>query len=149
MRISLVTPLFLSAMDHNCNAALQVFGPPAMFHNLYLPPLPPRKVIETNREALVRLRNDLTLFENQQFLAVDMYRWFGFDEDDRPYWGYCVESACNDATNEALILIQIEDDDGIERAMRRVPRDSMYTWRQAELFNNERYVRGACGRRDA
>mmetsp|Transcript_18251 Transcript_18251/g.25955 ORF Transcript_18251/g.25955 Transcript_18251/m.25955 type:complete len:131 (+) Transcript_18251:51-443(+) len=126
MRVSLVTPLFLSAMDHNYNAALRVFGPPAMFDDLYLPPLPPNVVIETNREALVRLGHDLTLFENQQFSALDMYRRFGFDEDDRPYLGHCVESPCNDVTNEALLLIRIVDEDGIERALRWVPRDRIY-----------------------
>ena len=126
-------------MNHNYNAALRVFGPPAMVDDLFLPPLPPNVLIETNREALIRLGRDLTLIENQQFTAVNMYRRFGFDEDDRPYWGYCVESACSDFTNESLILIRVEEEDGIERALRWVPRDSVYTREQAELFYDEQY----------
>ena len=86
--------------------------------------------METNFEALVRIGRELDLIENQQVSsAVEMYRRFGFDENDRPYWGYCVESACNNFTNESLLLIRSEEEDGVERTLRWVPRDSVYTWR--------------------
>ena len=99
--------------------------------DLYLPPLPPNSAMETNLEAL------MDLIENQQFsFAVKMYHRFGFDENDRPYWGYCVELACNDFTNESLLLIWSEEEGGIERKLLLVPRGSMYTWRHAELFYN-------------
>ena len=142
MRVSLAVPLFLSSRDHNYNAALRHFGPPSMFDDdLYLPPLPPNTAMETNREALIRIGRELDLIENQQFSsAVEMYRRFAFYENDRPYWGYCLESACNDFTNEPLLLIRSEEEDGIERTLRWVPRDSMYTWRHAELFYNEQYA---------
>ena len=140
--MSVTVPLFLSSMDHNDNAALRLFGPPSIFdEDLYLPPLPPNTVMETNFEALVRIGRELDLIENQQVSsAVEMYRRFGFDENDRPYWGYCVESACNIFTNESLLLIRSEEEDGVERTLRWVPRDSVYTWRHAELFHNEQYV---------
>ena len=126
--MSVTVPLFLSSMDHNYNAALRLFGPPSIFDDdLYLPPLPPNTVMETNFEALVRIGRELDLIENQQVSsAVEMYRRFGFDENDRPYWGYCVESACNDCTNESLLLIRSEEEDDMEKTLRWVPRDSMY-----------------------
>jgi len=92
-----------------------------------------------NCEALFYHGRNLFLIENQQSTAVEMYHWFGFDEDDRPYWGYCVV-ACSDFTNESLLLIQVEEEDAIGRALSWVLRDSMYTWKQAELFYDEQYV---------
>lgn len=69
MRTSLPFPLLLSSLDHNYNAALQVFGLSAMFDKLYLPPLPPNLVMEANRESLIRLGRDLSLIKNQQVSA--------------------------------------------------------------------------------
>ena len=56
MKIPLAFPLFLSLTDHNFNAALQLYGPPAMVASDIIPALPPN---ETNRDTLARLIHDL------------------------------------------------------------------------------------------
>ena len=66
--------------------------------------------------------------------------FFDDDDDDWPYRSYCVESACNDVSSESLLLIRIEEEDGIEKALCWVHCDSLYTWKQAELFYGEQCV---------
>ena len=71
-----------------------------MFASDIIPALPPNVVPETNRETLVRLKHDVALISEQQLSATDLYRLFGHDELDRPFWGYCVESARVDNLQE-------------------------------------------------
>jgi hypothetical protein len=62
MRVSVTVPLFLSSMDHNYNATLRLFGPPSIFDDdLYLPPLPPNTVMETNLVVLLRSSRTVVL----------------------------------------------------------------------------------------
>jgi len=135
-----VAPLFLSSMRHNYNAVLRVFAPPRMHDDFFLPLLPPNVCIETNGEASIRIGRDLTLIANQQFSATGLYRRFGFDEDGRPYWGYVVEWAFSEINDEPLMLMRLEERGGIEKTLHWVPRDSMYTFTQAELLYDEQYV---------
>ena len=70
MKVPLVFPFFMSSADHNYTAALQLYGPPAMYSNDVIPALPPNAVTETNRETLVRLKHDLPWIEEQQLTAA-------------------------------------------------------------------------------
>mmetsp|Transcript_14017 Transcript_14017/g.20062 ORF Transcript_14017/g.20062 Transcript_14017/m.20062 type:complete len:283 (+) Transcript_14017:154-1002(+) len=140
MRLRLAFPLFLSSADHNYNAALCIVGPLAMFANeMCLSSMPPNAVRESNRETLHRLGGDLAQIDNQQLSAVDSYRMLGHDECDRPFWGYCVESARVDNTNEILILIWSDEEDNIARALRWMPLTDLYTRKQAQLFYQVQY----------
>ena len=51
-----------------------------------------------------------------------------------------MEWAVSEMNDESLMLMRIEEEDGIERTLRWVPRDSMYTFTQAKLFYGEQYV---------
>ena len=95
MRINLpMKSLFSALSNNNYNAAMQIYGPPVMFSDaLRLPALPTYAVRETNRETLERLGHDLTLIGDNQLSAADLYRLYGHDELDRPFWGYGVEAA--------------------------------------------------------
>ena len=111
MRINLpLTSLWSALSNHNYNAALQIYGRPAMFSNaLQLPALPTYAVRETNRETLERLGHDLTLIGDSQLSAADSYRLYGHDELDRPFWGYGVEAARVDDSRGILVLIWSDD----------------------------------------
>ena len=47
MKFSMAFPLFLSSRDHNFNAALQLYGPQAMFANNIVPAQPHNVVTES------------------------------------------------------------------------------------------------------
>ena len=68
--------------------ALRVFGPRQKFYDLGLPLMPPNVEMEMDHEALGQIGLDLSLLKNQQFYAVDLYRRFGFNDEDSPFWGY-------------------------------------------------------------
>ena len=48
----------------------------------------------------MQLKHDVALISEQQLSAADLYRLFGYDELDRLFWGYCVESARVDNLQE-------------------------------------------------
>ena len=51
-----LSTLWSASSNHNCNAALHIYGPPAMFSNdLRLPAMPASVARETNRETLEHL----------------------------------------------------------------------------------------------
>ena len=70
----------LTSSDHNYNAALRLYGPPAMFQDeLKLPSKPHNARTESNDENLHRLGYDLTGDGNEELSAVA---------------GYCVSMTC-------------------------------------------------------
>ena len=73
MKISMAFSLFLSSRDHNFNAALQLYGPPAMFANNIVPALPLNVVTETNQETLAWMRQDLAWIDEQLLTAIFRY----------------------------------------------------------------------------
>jgi len=129
-------PLFWSSSsDHNYNAALRIYGPPAMFsYDLRLPDFPAGAVRETNGETLERLERDLTLIGDNQLSAVDSYRLYGYDERDRPFWGYGVEAARVVNSADVLILVRSDEEVSVGKALRWMPLSSLYTRRQAFLL---------------
>ena len=133
MRIHLSIPLFLSASDHSYNVALRLYGPPAMFANNIIPALPLNAVPETNRESLVRLKHDLAWIGEQHLFAADSYRFFGYDELDQPFWGYCVESARVENSREILMLMRSSEGRARTSTLRWMPMDKLYTRKHAHL----------------
>ena len=135
MNIRLVMSLFLGSADHSYNAALQIFGNPSMFAaDLCLPALPPNAVRETNRDTVERLGCDLILIGNQQLSAADSYRLYGFDETDRPFWGYGVEAARMEDSVEILVLMRSDEKATVDRTLRWMPLSKLYTRKQALFF---------------
>lgn len=80
-----------------------------MFASDIIPALPPNAAPETNRETLVRLKHDLTMISEQELSAADLYRLYGCDELEQPFWGYCVESARVDSTRDFFVLMRSND----------------------------------------
>ena len=132
MRLRLVSSLFLStsSSNSNYNAALHIFGPPTMFpSDLHLPSEPPNAVIESNEEILRRLGHDLTGID--ELSAIDVYRLFLHADSDHPTWGYCLEAARNEITNEIQILFHSDEEEDDERFLDWIPLSSFYTRKQA------------------
>jgi len=127
-------PLFLSLTDHNFNAALQLYGPPAMFVDDVIPALPPNAVSETDRETLVRLKHDLAWIGEQQLSAADAYRMYGYDELDQPFWGYCVESARVDNSRDILVLMRSNEGQTRASTLQWMPMSKVYTRKHAHLL---------------
>ena len=133
MKVSLVFSLFANSLNHNYNAALQLYSPPAMFTSDIVPALPDRADTEDNRETLERLRHDLRLCSEGVLSASDLYRFFGYDDDERPFWGYCVESACVAETKEIFMLMHITNDRTQARVLRWIPMEKLFTRKHAHL----------------
>eukprot|EP00590_Aulacoseira_subarctica_P008634 CAMPEP_0172425022 /NCGR_PEP_ID=MMETSP1064-20121228/29634_1 /TAXON_ID=202472 /ORGANISM="Aulacoseira subarctica , Strain CCAP 1002/5" /LENGTH=217 /DNA_ID=CAMNT_0013167585 /DNA_START=68 /DNA_END=721 /DNA_ORIENTATION=+ len=138
MRLHMSLPLFLGAGDHDYNAALRLFGSPSMFaSDLRLPAMPLNAVGESNWEILVRLGDDLTLINDDQLSALDSYRFFGYDEMKRPFWGYGVESARArvGSGEEIIVLMRSDDQTNIDKALCWMPLGKLYTRKQARLVH--------------
>ena len=136
MKIRVAVPLFLSALDYNYNAALRLYGPPAMFAEgsiPIIPALPFNVVTESNRETLVRLKHDLAWIGEQQLSAADAYRMCVCDELEQPFWGYCVESARADDSKEILVLMRSNEGRTRASTLRWVPMSKVYTRKHAHL----------------
>mmetsp|Transcript_1190 Transcript_1190/g.1826 ORF Transcript_1190/g.1826 Transcript_1190/m.1826 type:complete len:197 (+) Transcript_1190:364-954(+) len=106
MRIPMAFSFFMSAANHNYNAVLHLYSPPAMIVNDIVPTLPPNAVTETNRVTLTRLKHDLVLVEEQLLSAADAYRMYVCNGHDPPFWGYVVESAQVDGPRDILVLMR-------------------------------------------
>jgi len=133
MQIRPLSSLFLRAAssNHDYNAALRIFGPPAMFRDdLYLSAEPETVVIETNQEIYRRLTHDLTSMTNDELSAVDAYRLYRYADLEHPTWGYCFEAARNEITNDIQILFRSDDEDDL-KFLDWVPLSSFYTLEQA------------------
>ena len=55
-----------------------------------------------NWETLEWCGHDLTLIDDQQLSAADLYHMFGYDELDSPFWGIGEEAAHVDNSKEIL-----------------------------------------------
>ena len=78
-----------------------------MFSSDAIPALPDGAKTEGNHETLVRLRHDLCWSYEAVLSASDSYRFYGCDEDEQSFWGYCVETACVDETKEIFMLMHL------------------------------------------
>ena len=134
MKVPFVFPLFLSTLDHNYNAALQLYGPPAMFANDVIPALPPNAVTETNLETLVRLKHDLSWIDEQLLTKADAYRMYMFNIVQKPCWGYCVESARVTDSKEILVLMRSNEGRTCASMLRWVPMSQVHTKKNAHLL---------------
>ena len=105
-----------------------------MLDELTLPDLPAGAVRETNGETVERLGRDVTLIGDNQLSAVDSYRLYGYDERDRPFWGYGVEAARVVNSADVLILVRSDEEVGVDRALRWMSLSQLYTRGQALLF---------------
>jgi len=129
--------LLLSTLsDYNYNAALRLYGPPAMFQeDLKLPPKPCNARTETNAEILRQLSRDLTSIGNLELSATDGYRMFRHTGDDQPSWGYCLEFAQVEDSKENLILFRKDEEEQEERSLDWVPLSNCYTVEQAKRYD--------------
>lgn len=134
MKIPLVLPLFLSSTDHSYNAALRLFGPPAMFGNDIVPALPTNAVTETNRETLTRLRHDLACVDKQLLSAADEYRMYVDDGHNQPAWGYCVESASVEDPRDILVLMRVVEGRARSVTLRWLSMSKVHTRKNAHLL---------------
>ena len=133
MHLRMAVSLLLStSADHNYNAALRLYGPPAMFQDdLKLPAKPHNAVTETNDETLRRLGYDLTGINNEELSAIEGYRMFRHAGGDHQSWGYCLESARVENSEEVLILFRRDEEIHKERFLDWVPLSIFYTVKQA------------------
>ena len=126
----------LTSSDHNYNAALRLYGPPAMFQeDLKLPPKPCNARTETNAEILRQLSRDLTNINNFELSAIDGYRMYRHAGVDQPSWGYCLESARVEDSKEDLILFRKDEKIHEERFLDWVPLSSCYTVEGAKSYD--------------
>jgi len=141
MRFSLSFPLLLSAADHNYNAALRLYGPPAMVAgDMQLPSEPRNAVVETNRETLFRLGRELALIGREELTAVDAYRLYLPAACNQSMWGYCVEAARVVDTNEILVFFRSDEDEYYDRTLRWIPLSRLCTRKQAQASYQVQYI---------
>jgi len=132
----MVSLLLSTSPDHNYNAALRLYGPPAMFQDdLKLPAKPCNAITETNNETLRRLSHDLTGINNVELSAIDGYRMFRHAGGDCPSWGYCLEAARVEGSEEVLILFRKDEEIHEERFLDWLPLSSFYTVKQALFYD--------------
>jgi len=102
----------------------------------HLPSEPPNAVVESNEEILRRLGHDLAGIDREELSAIDAYRLFLHADSNYPTWGYCLEAARNEVTNEVQILFcSDEETTEEERFLDWVPLSSVYTRKQALAFD--------------
>jgi hypothetical protein len=95
--------------------------------DLKLPPKPYNAMTETNDETLRRLSHDLTGICNEELSAIEGYRMFRHAGGDYPSWGYCLESARVENSEEVLILFRRDEEIHKERFLDWVPLSIFYT----------------------
>ena len=134
MKIRFAIPLFLISSDHDYNAVLRLYGPPAMFSSDIIPPLPKGAKTEGNHETMERLKHDLRWSSEDVLSTTDSYRFFGYDENERSFWGYCVETACVDETKEIFMLMRSNDERTQASVLRWMPMEKLFTRKHAHLL---------------
>jgi hypothetical protein len=137
MHLRLAFSLLLStSSEPNYNAAMYLYEPPAMFQEeLKLPPKPCNAMTETNDEILRRLSHDLTSITNEELSAVNGYRMFRHAGGDCPSWGYCLESARVENSEEILILFRKDEEIHEERFLDWLPLSNFHTFEQAMHYD--------------
>ena len=112
-----------------------------MFSNdLQLPSEPHGAVRETNEETLRRLSRDLTTIANKEHKALDICRLYMHGDDTQATWGYCLEAAHVNTTNEMLILFRNDETEGVERTLRWLPLSALCTKRHAQTYYQVPYT---------
>mmetsp|Transcript_3619 Transcript_3619/g.5387 ORF Transcript_3619/g.5387 Transcript_3619/m.5387 type:complete len:183 (+) Transcript_3619:114-662(+) len=101
--------------------------------DLHLPSMPPNTVGGSNVETLRRLGRELTLINNGELAAADAYRLYHPTASTRPCWGYSLEAAREDITNEIVVLFRSDENYSYDRALRWVPLAELATRKQAQL----------------
>eukprot|EP00590_Aulacoseira_subarctica_P007040 CAMPEP_0172424048 /NCGR_PEP_ID=MMETSP1064-20121228/20708_1 /TAXON_ID=202472 /ORGANISM="Aulacoseira subarctica , Strain CCAP 1002/5" /LENGTH=188 /DNA_ID=CAMNT_0013165777 /DNA_START=135 /DNA_END=701 /DNA_ORIENTATION=- len=99
---------------------------------LKLPPKPCNTRTETNAEILRQLSRDLSNIYDLELSAIDGYRMFRHAGSDQPSWGYCLESARIENSEESLILFRRDEELHEDRFLDWVPLSSCYTLEQAK-----------------
>ena len=140
MRLHPVSSLFLSdsvsAVDPCILYPIHLGSSPMFLCDCHLPSEPPNAVVESNEEILRRLGHDLTGIDREELSAIDAYRLFLHADSNYPTWGYCLEAARNEVTNEVQILFcGDEETTEEERFLDWVPLSSFYTRKQALAFD--------------
>ena len=129
--------LFLNmSPDYHYNATLRSYDSLTRYANdLELPAEPHNAVRETNRETLRRLSHDLTSIANEEHKALDIYRlYLHGDSNTLSTWGYCLEAAHVNTTDEVLILFRNDEDEGMKRTLCWLPLSVLCTKRQAQSY---------------
>ena len=101
--------------------------------DLRLPSVPPNDVRETNPETLRWLGYDLAAIDSQKLTAVDGYHLYLPVDGERSSWGYGLEAARVNTTNEILVLFRNDEEEGIRRSLRWLPLSMLCTVKQAKL----------------
>ena len=102
-------------------------------HSGAIPAKPDDAETEGNRETLDRLRHDLQGSSEGVLSPSDLYRFFGYDELERPFWGYCVESAYVTESRRIFMLMHITSERTHARMLRWMPMEKLFTRKHAHL----------------
>jgi hypothetical protein len=108
--------------------------------DLQMPAEPHNAVRETNMETLRRLSHDLTSITNDEHTALDVYRLYLHGEGTQSTWGYCLEAAVVDMTNEILILFRNDETERIERTLCWLPLSALCTKKHAQAYYQVPYT---------
>lgn len=120
--------LLSTPSDHNYNAALRLYGPPAMFQEEFkLPAKPHNAWTESNKEILHQVSYNLTRISNEEFSAVKGYRVCRHTGVEKLSWDYCLESTYIESSEENLILFCRDEEILEERGLDWISMSSFYT----------------------
>ena len=100
-------------------------------NNLRLPAAPSKAVKETNQEILRRLDHDLYRINRQELTALDAYRLYLPVEGELSSWGYALETARIDTTNDVWVLFRNDEEEGVLRSLHWLPLSMLCTVKQA------------------
>ena len=84
-------------------------------HDLQLPPEPQNVKMNSNEEILRRLGHDLTGIDREELSSTDTYRVYRHIGGNRQSWGYCLEAARVEDSEETLILFRRDEEADEER----------------------------------
>ena len=117
-----------------CTPSAGIFG-----NDIQLPALPMNVVRETNLETFHRLGHDLAIINLQELSALTAYRLYLPDDGGRSSWGYCLEAARNEMTDEVVVLFRNDEEEGLVRTLRWLPFSMLCTVKQAEVSYKAQY----------
>ena len=102
---------------------------------LKLPVKPPNARTFSNMEMLRQLSHDLTILGSEELVsAIHGYRIYRHAGLEKPSWGYCLEYARVEETDENLILFRKDIEGDEEKSLSWVPISSFYTVEQIKLY---------------
>ena len=100
---------------------------------LKLPAKPPGARTESNEEILRQLSNDLSVFGSEELTAKQGYRVYRHTGTANPSWGYCLELAKIEASDENLILFRKDKEVHEDLFLDWIPVSNIYTFKNSKL----------------